>query len=85
MVEPHLRGDMYVLIWKEFSSSSNEIFTNRSPCGCTKLNIWSLFHSLPTHTVVLCLSFKSTYVVGGDTRGTCESAICSCVYLSVLR
>lgn len=80
MVGPHLQGDMYVFIWKEFSSGSNEIFTNRSPCGCTKLDIWSLFRSLPSHTGVLRLGFKFTYAVGGDTRDSNESALCLCMF-----
>lgn len=75
---------MYVFIWKEFSSSPNEIFTNQSPRGCTELDIWSLFCSLPVRTVVLSPSLKSTHTVWGDARGTCKSAVFGCVCLSVL-
>lgn len=46
MARPHLRGYMYVFVWKEFSPGSNEIFTNRSPCGWIEPDIWSLFHCL---------------------------------------
>lgn len=50
----------------------------KSPCGCTKLDIWSLFDSL---VLVICFSFKSSHMVGRASQGTCECLLSAAVYI----
>lgn len=94
MARPHLRGYMYVFIWKEFSPGSNEIFTNWSPCGWTEADIWSLFHCLApprlppppppllSRTILSCLRFKSSRALESGHGGLLSSQVALVVHVS---
>lgn len=87
MARPHLRGYMYVFVWKEFSPGSNEIFTNRCPCGWTEADIWSLFHCLApppllSRTIMSCLRFKFGRALESGHGGLPSSQVALVVHVS---